>query len=334
MEKVIVTGATGFIGLHCIHQLLQKGYSVNATLRSESRKDEVKRALTDNNVSIENLELYVADLENDGGWDEAVSGCKYMLHVASPLALGKQPEEYFVKPAVAGAKRALEFAAKHGVEKVVLTSSFAAIVDTPDEKEVFNEDDWSDPDKVGITFYNKSKTLAEKFAWDFVKNNPNAPRLTVINPVLVTGPTLSKDIGVSNSMVDRLASGKLPMVTKVHIGFVDVRDVAFAHIAALTNVESDNERILVSEKVLWMDEVSKILRNAGFNKAPKLIMPKWFMQILGLFRNDLVMVLPMIGKRRDINSTKAKDILKWNPISAEESIVETANQMKEFGLIK
>ena len=181
MEKVLVTGATGFIGLHCIQQLLDQGYAVNGTLRSMQRESEVRQSLEKQNTSCENLTLYPVDLMSDEGWDEAMSGCDYLLHVASPFVLSNETEEFFVKPAVEGALRALKFADKHDIKKVVLTSSFAAVGDTFDGTTSFNETHWSDTSNNKMTFYSKSKTLAERAAWDYVKDNDVSYQLILAN---------------------------------------------------------------------------------------------------------------------------------------------------------
>jgi len=215
---------------------------------------------------------------------------------------------------------------------VVLTSSFAAIGDTLEEKDSFDETDWSDPNKKNIRAYSKSKTLAEKAAWDYVTSNTPSFSLTVINPVAVTGPSLSKDMGTSNSIVRQMINGQIPATSKVHFGYVDVRDVATAHITAMLSNQTDGERIIVSEKTLWMDEVATILRNAGFDKTPSKVMPKWVMQIMSIFKKDLKFIVPIINKRRDITSTKAKDLLNWEPISAEQSIIDTAKQLQDYNL--
>jgi dihydroflavonol-4-reductase len=156
--------------------------------------------------------------------------------------------------------------------------------------------------------------------------------LTVINPVAVTGPSLSKDIGTSNSIIRQMINGNVPGTSKVHIGYVDVRDVAAAHITAMLNNQTDGERIIVFEKTLWMDEVATILRDAGFDKAPSKVMPKWAMQIMSIFKKDLKFIVPLINKKRHIHSTKATDLLHWEPISAEESIVATAKQLQKYNL--
>ena len=332
MKKVLVTGTTGFIGLHCVNQLLKQGYAVNGTLRSFNRKNEVIDALALQNTPTEHLSLFETDLLDDKGWDEAIHGCEYVLHVASPFVLTPQSEDFFIKHAVEGSLRVLNLANKHKIKKVVLTSSFAAMGDTLEEKDSFDETDWSDPNKKNIRAYGKSKTLAEKAAWDYMSSHTPSFSLTVINPVAVIGPSLSKDIGTSNSIVKQMINGQIPVTPKVHFGYVDVRDVAAAHITAMLNNQTDGERIIVSEKTLWMDEVATILRDAGFDKAPSKVMPKWAMQIMSIFKKDLKFIIPLINKKRHIHSTKAKDLLNWEPISAEQSIIDTAKQLQEYNL--
>ena len=334
MEKVLVTGATGFIGLHCIKQLLDRGYSVNGTLRSQDRQAEVVDSLERNNTPTRHLSLFEVDLNRDSGWNSAIRDCNYVLHVASPFVLTDEDEDFFVKPAVEGVQRALKFSKKHNVKKVILTSSFAAIHETlNDRQESFDEEDWSNPNKPGISFYAKSKTMAELAAWEFMEmENPDFS-LAVINPVLVMGPSLSKDVGTSNSLVKNMINGSVPGTPKIHIGIVDVRDVASVHILAMESSSADGERIIVSEKELWVHEVAAILRDAGFNKTPKVVFPKWLMKIVALFRKDLALMIPMIGKRRDVSSSKARELLGWKPMKAELSIIDTAQQLKDFDLL-
>lgn len=332
MSKVLVTGASGFIGLHCIQQLLSKGYHVNGTVRSLSRESEIRNGLSAVGTSHENLKLYPLDLNSDDGWDVAMAGCQYVLHVASPISLDDQNEDYFVKPAVAGVKRALKFAKKYNINKVVLTSSVAAIFDTMEKKNHFDESDWSDPNNPAISHYSKSKTLAEMAAWDYVKNEGNPFDLAVINPALVTGPTLTGDLGESNKAVQMVAGGKMPVAVPLMFGYVDVRDVASAHILAMENPASNGERFALAEKDLWYKDVAKLLKDNGFEKAPSIAIPVWLAKILAKFNKELKLTLPYLGRLRSVQKTsKAKDVLGWNPRPAEESILEVANQMKEMG---
>ena len=335
MDKVLVTGATGYIGLHCIHQLLNQGYAVNGSIRSPERKEEIFDALQKHSTPTENLNLYTFNLTEDDGWDEGMEGCDYLLHVASPIALENHDEDFFVKPAVAGVKRAFKFAKKYNVKKVVLTSSVAAIFDTLEEKTYYDETDWSDPDNPSISHYSKSKTLAERAAWDFVKNEGNPFELAVINPALVIGPSLSGDLGESNKAIAMVATGKMPVAVPLQFGYVDVRDVATAHVLAMQNSNSNGERFALAEKDLWYKDVAKVLRENGFDKAPTFNVPVWLAKILANFSKELKITLPYLGRVRSVkNTSKAKDILGWNPRPAEQSIIDIAEQIKEMGLIK
>jgi dihydroflavonol-4-reductase len=183
-----------------------------------------------------------------------------------------------------------------------------------------------------MTFYSKSKTLAERAAWDFVKENHVSYKLTVINPVGVLGPSLSDDVGISNSMVLRMLNGSMPALAKIHIGIVDVRDVAKAHILAMKNTESDGERFIVSEKEMWMSDIANVLNANGY-KAPEKNMPNLLLKVMALFKSDLKTISKMAGKQRDCHTTKAKDVLGWNPITAEESILAAAKQITDYELI-
>lgn len=333
MEKVLVTGSTGFIGLHCIHQLIEKGYSVNGTLRSKSREEEVRSSLKKANLSDANLSLYECDLMSDDGWEKAIDGCDYVLHIASPFINGlPDHEDELIKPALTGTQRILKLsAANPQIKKIIITSSFAAVGDTFNGQTVFNESDWSDPNNNKISAYNKSKTLAEKSAWDFMESNPSF-KLTVINPVGVIGPMLSDDIGTSNLFVKKILDGSTPGNPGLHIGFVDVRDVARAHVDSIKNEKSDNKRIILSKDEIWVSELSEILRNLGY-KAPKRNIPKWLISVLSLFDKQLGGLIPMIGKVRNIESSIFSEVFDWELISIEESAKVTAEQLKSMNQI-
>ena len=333
MEKVLVTGSTGFIGLHCIHQLIEKGYSVNGTLRSKSREEEVRSSLKKANLSDANLSLYECDLMSDDGWEKAIDGCDYVLHIASPFINGlPDHEDDLIKPALTGTQRILKLSATNPqIKKIIITSSFAAVGDTFNGQTVFNESDWSDPNNNKISAYNKSKTLAEKSAWDFMESNPSF-KLTVINPVGVIGPMLSDDIGTSNLFVKKILDGSTPGNPGLHIGFVDVRDVARAHVDSIKNEKSDNKRIILSKDEIWVSELSEILRNLGY-KAPKRNIPKWLISVLSLFDKQLGGLIPMIGKVRNIEGSIFAEVFDWELISIEESAKVTAEQLKSMNQI-
>ena len=337
METVLVTGGTGFIGLHCLQQLLDRGYKVRTTIRSESRKQEVMEAMKKHSSNCENLEFFIADLLNDDGWKEAIEGSKYVLHVASPFFLGEpENEDVFIKPAVEGTLRVLTACADADVQKVVLTSSFAAVgYGHPREKEVYTEEDWSSVDGE-ISPYAKSKTLAEKAAWEFVENLEESKKfeLTVINPVAVTGPMLTSDIGSSNDFLLKLISGSMPACPKIHMGYIDVRDVAKAHIFSMTEEKTNGERIIVSENEMFFAEVGKTLNEAGFKKSPTKEMPNFLVKIMSLFVGELKTLLSALNRKGDIDKTKAKSFFNWDYISTEQSVTETAQQLQDMGLTK
>ena len=337
METVLVTGGTGFIGLHCLQQLLDKGYKVRTTIRSESRKQEVLEAMKKHSSNCENLEFYIADLLKDDGWKEAVEGSKYVLHVASPFFLGEpENEDVFIKPAVEGTLRVLKACTDADVQKVVLTSSFAAVgYGHPREKEVYTEEDWSSVDGE-ISAYAKSKTLAEKAAWEFVENLEESKKfdLTVINPVAVTGPMLTSDIGSSNDFLLKLISGSMPACPKIHMGYIDVRDVAKAHIFSMTEEKTNGERIIVSENEMFFAEVGKTLNKAGFKKSPTKELPNFLVKIMSFFVGELKTLLSALDRKGDIDKTKAERFFNWEYISTEQSVTETAQQLQEMGLTK
>lgn len=334
MEKVMVTGGSGFIALHCIDQLLEKGFMVRTTIRSESRKDEINKAMDKYPNLDQNLEFHICDLLKDEGWEAAVDGCDYVLHVASPFILEVPSDEnVLIKPAVDGTLRVLNACSKAHVKKVVLTSSVAAVAYGHGAEKTYDESDWSNTgEDSGITPYAKSKTLAEKAAWNFVEELDTDKKFdfTVINPVGVFGPMLTRDIGTSNSLVSRLINGELPACPATHMGYVDVRDVAKAHVFSMLNSSTNNKRIIVSESEMFFVDVGRILNEAGFKKSPTKQMPNWLVKFLAIFIKELSGVTKSLGRRVDTDKSLAKSLFDWQYISAKDSILDTANQLATF----
>ena len=324
MEKVLVTGGSGFIALHCIDQLLEKGFMVRTTIRSQSRKDEINKAMDKYPNLDQNLEFHICDLLKDEGWEAAVDGCDYVLHVASPFILEVPSDEnVLIKPAVDGTLRVLNACSKAHVKKVVLTSSVAAVAYGHGEEKTYDESDWSNTgEDSGITPYAKSKTLAEKAAWNFVEELDTDKKFdfTVINPVGVFGPMLTRDIGTSNSLVSRLINGELPACPATHMGYVDVRDVAKAHVFSMLNSSTNNKRIIVSESEMFFVDVGRILNEAGFKKSPTKQMPNWLVKFLAIFIKELSGVTKSLGRRVDTDKSLAKSLFDWQYISAKDSI--------------
>ena len=334
MEKVLVTGGSGFIALHCIDQLLEKGFMIRTTIRSESRKEEINKAMDKYPNLDQNLEFHICDLLKDEGWEAAVDGCDYVLHVASPFILEVPSDEnVLIKPAVDGTLRVLNACSKAYVKKVVLTSSVAAVAYGHGVEKTYDESDWSNTgEDSGITPYAKSKTLAEKAAWNFVEElDPDKKfDFTVINPVGVFGPMLTRDIGTSNSLVSRLINGELPACPATHMGYVDVRDVAKAHVFSMLNSSTNNKRIIVSESEMFFVDVGRILNEAGFKKSPTKQMPNWLVKFLAIFIKELSGVTKSLGRRVDTDKSLAKSLFDWQYISAKDSILDTANQLATF----
>lgn len=334
MEKVLVTGGSGFIALHCIDQLLEKGFMVRTTIRSESRKDEINKAMDKYPNLDQNLEFHICDLLKDEGWEAAVDGCDYVLHVASPFILEVPSDEnVLIKPAVDGTLRVLNACSRTHVKKVVLTSSVAAVAYGHGVEKTYDESDWSNTgEDSGITPYAKSKTLAEKAAWNFVEELDTDKKFdfTVINPVGVFGPMLTRDIGTSNSLVSRLINGELPACPATHMGYVDVRDVAKAHVFSMLNSSTNNKRIIVSESEMFFVDVGRILNEAGFKKSPTKQMPNWLVKFLAIFIKELSGVTKSLGRRVDTDKSLARSLFDWQYISAKDSILDTANQLATF----
>ncbi len=339
-DTALVTGGTGFVGIHIILQLLQKGYKVKTTLRNLNRKSEVFEMLKNGGVtSFDNLEFVEADLTKDDNWDEAVKDCKYVLHVASPFPSGEpKNEDELIIPAREGALRVLKAARNAGVKRVVLTSSFAAIGYSINPKNhVFSEEDWTDPNS-NIPAYIKSKTLAERSAWDFINKEGCGLELAVINPVGIFGPVLGKDFSSSIQIVEQLMSGKMKAMPKINFGMVDVRDVADIHIKAITNPNANGQRFLAaSDGTASLPEIAKILRSQK-NKyeqiVTKKVMPNWVVKIASLFKPELKSVSVQVGKVKILSNEKAKKVLNWKPRNKEVVITDTATSLIKFGIIK
>lgn len=344
MNTVLVTGGSGFIGGHAILQLLAMGYQVRTTVRSLKREADVRAVLRQNCAANAGdngqLRFFAADLENDAGWAEAVAGSEYVLHVASPFpsTIPKNEDELIV-PAREGALRVLRAARDAGVKRVVMTSSFAAVgYGQKERSQPFNESNWTDINGDGLTPYVKSKTLAERAAWDFMAREGQSLELAVVNPVGVFGPVLSADYATSILIVRRMLDGSIPGVPRIDFGAVDVRDVADLHLRAMTNPAAKGERFLaVAGDFLSMLDIANILRKglgAAASKVPKHQLPDLLVRVVGWFDPEVRQAVPELGKRKNATSEKAQRILGWRPRSNEEAILATAESLQRLGLIK
>ena len=340
-ELVLVTGGTGFIGAHCIVQLLQGGYQVRTTVRNLARESEVRAMVREGGVDAgDRLTFAQADLTSDAGWPEAVAGCAYVLHVASPFppAIPKHEDELII-PAREGALRVLRASRDAGVKRVVLTSSFAAIgYGKKQHNRPFNEEDWTDPNGDDVRAYVKSKTLAERAAWDFIKAEGGALELSVVNPVGVFGPVLGPDYSTSILLVQRLMDGAMPGCPRLYFGAVDVRDVASMHITCMTHPGAKGERFLaVAGDFLSIQEIARILKRRmgpAAKRVPTLQIPDFMVRMAAKRHEAVAQILPELGKRKNGSNAKARRVLGWQPRTNEECIVATAESMIRLGLLK
>lgn len=338
---VLVTGGSGFIATHCILQLLTKGYRVRTTVRFLNRELEVRALLKESGAPANgNLTFVAADLLSDAGWVEAAAGCDYVLHVASPfpLAVPKHEDELII-PAREGALRVLRAARDGGVKRVVLTSSFAAVgYGHPPSNKPFNEENWTDLNGRDVTAYVKSKTLAERAAWDFIAGEGGHLEISVVNPVGVLGPVLGPDISTSIQLIKKMMDGSMPGYPRLAFGLVDVRDVADLHLRAMTHPAAPGERFLaIAGNFMTMQEVGQVLKarmGDAARKVPARVLPDWLLKFSALFDSSIGQLVPELGNYKNATNEKARRVLGWSPRSNEEAIVATAESLLRLGLIK
>lgn len=339
-QLVVVTGGSGFIASHIIAQLLEQGYAVRATVRSLSKRSLIEKMLHQAGVAdLADLELVEADLSHEEPWDDVINGAAYVIHPASPTpTLDFKDEMEMIQPAINGVLFVLRAASRHHVKRVVLTSAYGAIfAGHRDQKTPFTEADWSDLSKPNIHPYQKSKTMSERAAWDFIGHDDSGLELATVNPVGVMGPVLANDYSHSNIQIKDLLTGKIRAVPKVDSGYVDVRDVASLHLLAMTRLEAAGQRFLATTgETLSMIEVADILRNAFpayAKEIPTHVIPTAALQVAAKFNPMLKMVASVAGTYAQTSNEKAKRLLGWQPRSAKEAIIATAQSMIDLGIV-
>lgn len=335
---VLVTGGTGFLGAWCGAELVRRGYDVRTTIRDLARADEVRASFAAAGVDArERLAFAAADLNKDDGWADAVAGCDYVLHVASPFppAQPKDPDELIV-PARDGALRVLGASLDAGVKRVVMTSSVAAVRHgRPPSSEPYDESDWTDGADARRTPYVRSKTIAERAAWEHVRARGAESRLAVVNPGAIIGPVLSDDRSFSLQVVERLLNG-MPAMPRLGFVLVDVRDVADLHIRAMTAPAAGGERFLAVDRFLWMKDVAQILRErlgTDAGKVPSRVAPDVLIRAMGLFDPSIRSIVSDLGKSTAYTAEKAKTTLGWEPRPIADSVADTAQSLVERGLV-
>jgi nucleoside-diphosphate-sugar epimerase len=341
MATVLVSGGSGFIGSYIILELLAAGHQVRTTVRSLDRERDVRAALKAGGADAgDRLSFFAANLEQDSGWAAAVAGCEHVMHVASPFPPGlPKHEDELIVPAREGTLRVLRAAREAGVRRVVVTSSFGAVgYGHAERARPFDETDWTDVDGPYVQPYLKSKTLAERAAWDFIATRGGDLELAVVNPVAVFGPALSPDLSTSVVLVRSLMDGTIPAVPRVCFGVVDVRDVADLHLRAMTHPAARGERFLaVAGDFMWLPEVAGVLRarlGARAARVPRWQMPDWLARLAALGIPAARVALPQLGIERNATSAKAMRVLGWRPRSREEAIVATAESLIRLGLVE
>jgi nucleoside-diphosphate-sugar epimerase len=276
----------------------------------------------------------------DAGWPAAVSGCEFVLHVASPFpSTVPKNEDELIVPARDGALRVLRASRDAGVKRVVLTSSFAAVGYGHSPQDVpFTERDWTDPNASDVMPYTKSKTLAERAAWEFIARDGAGLELSVVNPVAVFGPVLGPDYATSILLVQRLMDGALPGLPRMCFGVVDVRDVADLHLRAMTNPAAKGERfIAVAGDFMWIVEIAQVLKarlGDAAKRVPTRQLPNWMVRLASVRDSAVKQIIPELGKWKNATSEKARTMLGWSPRSREDSVVATAESMMRLGLLK
>ncbi len=334
-KTVLVTGGSGFLGSWCVIELLRRGHRVRTTVRDLDREPRVRAAIAPEVAPGDRLSFFAADLLRDDGWAAAVDGCDHVLHVASPFppAQPKDPDELIV-PARDGTLRVLRASLAGGVERIVVTSSVAAVAGSGKPlAERRTEEDWTDLAKDAISPYVQSKTVAERAAWDLVREEGAEGRLAVVNPGAISGPVLSEDRSFSLQAIERLLNG-MPGIPRIGWSFVDVRDVADLEIRAMIAPEAGGERFIATDEFMWMAEVAAALREElgdDASRVPTRSVPSLAVKAMALFDPAIRGVVGQLGRKLQYSSEKARTVLGWSPRSSRESVIDTARSIVAAG---
>jgi dihydroflavonol-4-reductase len=341
-DLVLVTGASGYVAGHCMLRLLHDGYQARGTLRSQKRIGEVRQWLTKARGGIDPgdaLSFVEAELTNPDGWDAAMEGVRYVLHVASPIpsTMPKNPDDLVV-PAREGTLNVMRAASRASVQRVVQTSSSSAIFYGRDDpnSHLFTEADWTDPDHKDNVPYTRSKTIAERAAWAELPKLPRPLEWVAINPGLVLGPVLDKDSSASVLIVAKLLKGEIPGLPRFGYGIVDVRDLADLEVRAMTAPQAAGQRYIGSGPFISMSEIANVLKERLGDKAKKVPtrrLPDWVVRLVGLFDGEVRGQVFELGKVRRLSSAKAEKDLGWSFRPWEDTLVDTATSLEDVGAL-
>jgi len=341
-ETVLVTGGSGFVGMHIVLQLLQKGYYVKTTLRSLKSKDKIIETLKSNGISsFDKLSFIETELTKDNNWEEAMKDCRYVLSVASPVFFDiPKDENEAIRPAVEGVLRVLKFARNAGVKRVVMTSNFGAVgFSQTDKRRETTEADWTDPDLKGLSIYEKSKLLAERAAWGFMEKEGGKLEFATINPVAIFGPSLNGHISGSLEILTNMLNGIWKLVPPIPLNIVDVRDVAILHILAMENPAANGQRFIASAHgQMSMPEIAAFLKknrpqvsaSVSLKKIPLLLL-----KLGSLFNKQAQQGNMFVNINRNVSNAKARKLLGWKQLATmEETILASVDSLVKFNLIK
>ena len=333
-QTVLVTGGSGFLGGWCLVELLQRGYRARTTVRDLAREAEVRAGVATQVDPGERLTVVAADLMSDEGWAEAVAGCDYVLHVASPFppAQPKDPDELIV-PAREGTLRVLRASLDAGARRIVVTSSVAAVRNSREAAGAsrdLTEEDWSDPDDLGLTPYTRSKTIAELAAWELARERGAQDRLVTVQPGAIIGPLLGRDRSYSLEAIERLLAGRMPGLPRLGFSFIDVRDVAALEVAALSAPEAGGQRLIAAGEFLWFSDVAEILRaelGADAAKVPRRRIPDFLVRGMALIDPSVRSVAGELGHKTTYSLENARWRCGWSPRPVRESVVDCARSL-------
>jgi dihydroflavonol-4-reductase len=334
-ETVLVTGGSGFLGGWCLVELLRRGYRARTTIRDLGREQQLRANLGAQVEAGDRLEVLAADLREDRGWREAIAGCDYVLHVASPFppAQPKDPDELIV-PARDGTLRVLRESLAAGVKRIVVTSSVAAVRNVPPgsapERRHFTEADWTDPDNRELTPYTRSKTIAELAAWEYMRAQGAEQRLVTVQPGAIIGPVLGEDRSYSLQAIERLIAGRMPGLPRLGFSFIDVRDVAALEVAAMTAADAGGQRLIAAGPFLWFSDVAAILRERlgpDARKVPRRKVPDLLVRVMARFDPEVRSVVGELGQETTYSLDNARERVGWSPRPIDESIVDCARSL-------
>lgn len=338
ISKVLVTGASGFIGMHTTLKALQTGHGVRATVRSAAQEAKVRQALS-RNVDTAGLEFVYTDLLKDDGWAEAVRGCDSVIHTAAPyISDNSLGEVRLITPCLDGTLRVIKAAMAERIQRVVLLSSIGAIFDGHEgEERLFTEADWSNVDKPRL-LYHKGKTLAERAAWELIhgSQNENGMELVAVNPSNVMGPVLDGHLHTSAEWFRTLMHAEVPGISRLQLDLVDVRDLTDILIKAMTNPEAAGKRFICNAASIPLLEFSQILHenfsDRGYRIPHKLI-PEIVIQCLAPFIPKVKAVAKTMNWEYRFSTLQIQAVFGWQPRPYRETIIEMAESLISFGLV-